>query len=323
MIVLSSSISICRFLIQFLSLNVFVVWYDRFFLEHMYLEHDGWNLIFYTGKEPLTSAIESANTNVKIIKGRYVEMTRDYCTPSLSSIYIAFSSHLHICRPNLSSVIPNVIYGIESNKGLPENYTMRSKQEMKKHLTTLIRELDVDPTMSASEKVAKIRTYGQDLGVSLPEVIDEIHHTLDEIHHSRNKSSFSSAKDLSSPSSVRPNAERSKRCSRNVDQPYVLSRVEVEQGGGMGSPARRRSSLKQWSTVRQVIHQRDPNTLLKPAFKPWKKNAQQENFVKNLDKSIMSTWGIFFCGGSGGVITDLRGISFDYNIDLHIDSFAW
>ena len=45
----------------------------RFFLEHMYLDHDGWNLIFYTGKEPLTSAIESANTNVKIIKGRYVE----------------------------------------------------------------------------------------------------------------------------------------------------------------------------------------------------------------------------------------------------------
>ncbi len=44
--------------------------YERFFLEHMYLDHDGWNIIFYTGKEPLTSAIESANTNVKIIKGR-------------------------------------------------------------------------------------------------------------------------------------------------------------------------------------------------------------------------------------------------------------
>ena len=42
----------------------------RFFLEHLYLEHDGWNLIFYTGKAPLTSAIERDNTNFRVIHGR-------------------------------------------------------------------------------------------------------------------------------------------------------------------------------------------------------------------------------------------------------------
>lgn len=197
---------------------------------------------------------------------------------------------------------------------------MRSKNEMKKHLTTLIRELDVDQSISASEKVAKIRAYGQDLGVSLPEVIEEIHSTLDEIHHSRN-TTFS-ATVLSSPSSILSNTERSRRCNLKVDKPQILSRVEGDQVGGLVKPTQRRSTV-QWSTVRQVINTSDPNSLLKPAFCPWKKNVQQENFVKNLDKSIMSTWGIFFCGGSGGVISDLRGISFDYNIDLHIDSFAW
>lgn len=197
---------------------------------------------------------------------------------------------------------------------------MRSKNEMKKHLTTLIRELDVDQSMSASEKVAKIRAYGQDLGVSLPEVIEEIHSTLDTIHHCRN-TPFS-ATVLSSPSSILSNMERSRRCSLKVVEQQILSRAEGAQVDGLVKPTQRRSAV-QWSTVRQVINTSDPNSLLKPAFSPWKKNAQQENFVKNLDKSIMSTWGIFFCGGSGGVISDLRGISFDYNIDLHIDSFAW
>ena len=64
----------------------------RFFLEHLYLDHDGWNLIFYTGKTPLPSSIEEIDlkgANVRIVKG----------------------------RPDFSSVVPNVIYGIESKEG--------------------------------------------------------------------------------------------------------------------------------------------------------------------------------------------------------------
>ena len=55
-------------LITLRSIDDFV--HERFFLEQMYLEHDGWNLIVYTGKTPLTSAIENANTNVRVIYGR-------------------------------------------------------------------------------------------------------------------------------------------------------------------------------------------------------------------------------------------------------------
>jgi hypothetical protein len=65
----------------------------EFFLRHLYLDHDGWNLIFYTGKEELEENVDIfSNTNVCIILG----------------------------RPKLAKLIPNIIYGIESERGLPE-----------------------------------------------------------------------------------------------------------------------------------------------------------------------------------------------------------
>ena len=61
----------------------------RFFLDHMYLEHGGWNLIFYTGKKQLTlDAEEWSNvhsSNCRIVKG----------------------------RPDLSYLVPNIIFGNE------------------------------------------------------------------------------------------------------------------------------------------------------------------------------------------------------------------
>ncbi|KAL7529340.1 hypothetical protein ACHAXR_006228, partial [Thalassiosira sp. AJA248-18] len=74
------------------SRRINLIWVARdlemleFFLEHMYLDHDGWNLIFYTGKAPHTSSIENVNANIRVMRG----------------------------RPQLSSLIPNVIYGCES-----------------------------------------------------------------------------------------------------------------------------------------------------------------------------------------------------------------
>eukprot|EP01083_Nonionella_stella_P260336 887786_1 len=58
----------------------------EFFLEQMYLNHGGWNLVFYTGKAPLPSAIEERNSNVRVIEG----------------------------RPDLPSLIPNIVYSHES-----------------------------------------------------------------------------------------------------------------------------------------------------------------------------------------------------------------
>jgi ferric-chelate reductase len=59
----------------------------KFFLKHLYLDHQGWNLIFYTGKRKLgiTEDDMMVDKNVFIIEG----------------------------RPNLPEVIPNIIFGIE------------------------------------------------------------------------------------------------------------------------------------------------------------------------------------------------------------------
>ena len=122
---------------------------SRFFLEHMYLDHDGWNLIFYTGKEPLPPGIiEDYNANVRVVRG----------------------------RPQLSSLIPNIIYGNESESS---------------------------------------------------------------------------------------------------------------------------------------------------TFCLWEKSEKQIMCVKELDEDVMSSWGMMYCGGSKGVLSALQEISIDFNIDLHVDSFAW
>ncbi|KAL3776570.1 hypothetical protein ACHAW5_000334 [Stephanodiscus triporus] len=228
----------------------------EFFLEQMYLEHDGWNLIFYTGKKSLTSAIENANTNVRVIYG----------------------------RPNLSSIIPNIIYGIESKIGLPEKYTMRSKDEMKKLLAERTHELDANESLSPTEKCDKFCQFGMDLGFTMKELIEPSDHTLLEEFSGNGQSS-----------TVELNTTTS-----------TLSR-----------------SFMRWAGMSTLVKEKSSNTLLKPSFRPWRKNEFQESFVKKLDSNVMKTWGIFYCGGSAGMISDLRGISMDYSVDLHIDSFAW
>jgi len=75
----------------------------EFFLRHLYLDHTGWNLIFYTGKEPLPEdSVEIfTNSNVIIILG----------------------------RPRLRQLIPSIIYGMESGQGNPEDYIPEVTQD--------------------------------------------------------------------------------------------------------------------------------------------------------------------------------------------------
>ena len=56
---------------------------------------------YTTGKKPLRQDIYNLNTNIRVIKG----------------------------RPKLDSVIPNIIYGIESKEGMPEKFTQSAKEQ--------------------------------------------------------------------------------------------------------------------------------------------------------------------------------------------------
>jgi len=331
----------------------------EFFLEKMYLEHDGWNLIFYTGKKPLNSQVDKLNTNIRVVRG----------------------------RPNLASIIPNVIYGIESKEGLPEKYTERSKDEMKVLLANRVVELERDSDMPATTKVAKIRKYGQFLGFSLSEMIDEIDRSLDEEAlslrttdrdpHTQPRDSKSAAgrddtkntrlnvlkssmqssieyvkmnnhiaamvpiimegDDAESPSAAECDAEaflnelkmsvigyariRDSRSSSvgDIDVDVGVDNIIWKHPSSAKKIVR---SDMMWSSMVRGIDKGD-TSFLKPAFCPWEESTSQERCVARFDDDIMSTWGIMYCGGSQPVISALKDISIDYDIDLHIDSFSW
>ncbi len=83
-------------------------------MDHLYLNNDGWILIFYTGKQPLSPALENSNNNIKIIKQ----------------------------RPDLYNVIPNIIYGIEAGVGVPEKYNPAEKRHVKEVLAKKLNDLE-------------------------------------------------------------------------------------------------------------------------------------------------------------------------------------
>jgi hypothetical protein len=59
-------------------------------------------------------------------------------------------------------------------------------------------------------------------------------------------------------------------------------------------------------------------------FHPWGPHEGAREYVKNLDKNmILPTWGILYCGGTKVVEEELRKISDEFRICLHVESFSW
>lgn len=199
-----------------------------FFLRHMYLDHQGWNLIFYTGKEELISPVIEAlsNTNVCIIEG----------------------------RPRLGEIIPNIIFGVESGLGLPERYSKSTREIASEMLTD---------HLNFADGAEDLACYASELGFHLPaDVIEE---------------------DLASTigSSV-ISQKRRRRASKSIKEHLAIG------------------------------------------FRPWDYHSDASRYVKNLDrKLILSTWGMLYCGGAKPVLADLKNISDEYQIGLHIESFSW
>ena len=60
------------------------------------------------------------------------------------------------------------------------------------------------------------------------------------------------------------------------------------------------------------------------AFRPWDLHEGSKENVKNLDqKLIIPTWGMLYCGGAKQVWSELENISDEYQVGLHVESFAW
>jgi predicted ferric reductase len=189
----------------------------EFILKHVEFDDDAWTLIFYTGKKPLTNAmLAKQSACVKIITK----------------------------RPDLTAVIPNIVYSIESGKGLPEHRKM---------------------TIIAGQS----------------------------------KPTFSKPKE----NPLLPKGTRLKKTLFNFDLGEMDEEISDDEEAGTFE-----------------TEEEDTGT---HSFKPWEKDQDCEIYVGGLSSKVMKNWGMMYCGGSPIMIDILKDISIDYDIDLHIDSFAW
>lgn len=211
----------------------------EFFLRHLYLDHQGWNLIFYTGKQNLSgSTVDTKNnSNVCIIEG----------------------------RPKLNELIPNIIYGIESGLGLPERYSPDTRATASEILADRLVNSSRSDATGSDEMTEDLACYASELGFHLPTqaILNE----------------FMSSSDLQS-------GRGAKRCARRVSE-SIMGHLAI-------------------------------------GFRPWDHRGGARKYVKQLDKKlVMPTWGMLYCGGAKPVLGELEKISDEYQICLHVESFAW
>jgi len=315
----------------------------EFFLEHMYLDHDGWNLIFYTGCKPLIPALEELNTNVRVIKG----------------------------RPNLKIVIPNIIYGIESSVGLPETYTPSEMAKMRTLLSERMRELDGMIDLTSNDKLAELIAFAKSHGFLFTEIlsdmetqnmsrrnlnIEQADDSISSLLSESNKNEPDTAPDHEAPHSSRSNRKRRRgdlRATTVLHQirEYGANEAQQEQDFGLShesllrgesaSSLRRRGSYasesssasgvpnkRRFSLLRESLLRNQSNILptrsITSAFKPWEKNKGARTYVRGLDPdTVLPTWGILYCGGSAAVQDALQQISEEYDISMEVESFNW
>uniref|UniRef100_A0A7S2A4J8 FAD-binding FR-type domain-containing protein n=1 Tax=Trieres chinensis TaxID=1514140 RepID=A0A7S2A4J8_TRICV len=311
----------------------------QFFLEHLYLDHDGWNLIFYTGKETLNPALISLNTNVRVING----------------------------RPDLRIIIPNIIYGIESLLGLPESYTPREISRVREMVTEKMYDLERCGVMNNFEKLVELTSFASRHGFILTELMRDMEeakqgaqvqriptcfqgmqvpaHDLegfpgannlslvidfggDMVHQEETDSTKRVDQWHSNANVSKNNAfEHESDCSST---PSISSLTQEYLGSESSSSSNRTAMsggdlselLKAFAKNTEV----DSTTYNAPlcSVDPWDDNDQAKDYVKNLDRgSVLSTWGILYCGGNKHIGNDLKRISNQYGISLNQETFTW
>ncbi|KAL7532450.1 hypothetical protein ACHAXR_004635 [Thalassiosira sp. AJA248-18] len=125
----------------------------EFFVKHGEFSSRGWNLIFYTGKEPL-----------------YIGNSSEIMTKSGAMVQIILS------RPNLQELIPNIIYSIECGDiNVPEAFVLtKTKHDAIAALKERLDELDEIPSMTSRQKTAELINYSDELGFLFTELMTEI-----------------------------------------------------------------------------------------------------------------------------------------------------
>lgn len=246
------------------SRTIFLVWATRdptlveFFLRNYhYLDHKfGFNYIYYTGKTPLDpTLLEGLASNVKLIYS----------------------------RPNLESIIPNIIHASESSDTKSKDAFQKcSKCEVIQRLMKKSKEFDVITEVSPlsdEEKLEELTAIAEDSG-----------HDISEL-----SSHFQDAA-IACPFTPPTTKKATRRGSRVAPMPLPPDAVD---------PSMTLKRIRKYAdTWRPTLH----------ASRSIKKMEHKA--------SLLSRWGVMYCG-KGTLKSTLKKISKEYEIDLHYESFSW
>jgi len=251
----------------------------------------GWILIYYTGKKPLSTRLEDIFMNVKIIRK----------------------------RPNLETVIVNIIYAVESKKGLPEANIPTQKEAMMDIILDYIEDLEKEE-WSTKKKMAELTRFVAGHGFQLAPFLDstddrkadnEKYESLKRKsvlrHNKLSQLKSTSVRNLNGTYDSFLNLPASKRSSQGIRSSSFFS-----DGPHRLQQLRRRSCLGEMVEI--------------PGYMPWKEEGFEENkkYVKDLDKKhVLDTWTMCYCGGSKIVEKTLDHITKEYKVSLHKETFFW
>jgi hypothetical protein len=245
----------------------------EFFMDHLWLNNDGWILIFYTGEEVLSPAVENAkfNSNIKLQKS----------------------------RPDFDKLIPNIIFGIETGKGVPGEAVPSEKLQVREMIAKKVWELESEG-LSEVEIIEELTYLAHEKGFLLSSLVDER-------AEDRNKSLLQVIKEQFS---IYNNFAR----NGNYIPPELSSASQSYQG----------LHKRHQHHNNQQAQRYQRSTSMEVQSRPWEEQPAAEHFVLALDKKrILNTWGVMYCGGSKSVESNLRKISNKYDLELHTETFAW
>lgn len=296
----------------------------EFFVKHGEFSNRGWNLIFYTGKQPL-----------------YTGDAHEIMTSTGAVV------HIIRARPNFDSLIPNIIYSIESGEFVPEAFISDLKMDAINQLQEKLKELD-QSDLASRDKMTELINFSDDLGFLFSDLMSEVagassqnddddndvENHLKNVNSAGLKNAPEEGKMLgmirmaSTVDMITGGAEAEGGAAAKHKARMSVARTSMMHGHGKPTTLHKRGEPRQ-STMGMAWGAFD-NTLSDfqdevEVFKPWLNDAEEaQGFVKGLDRdTVLSTWGCLYCGGQGPLANNLRKTTKEMGLSLNIESFKW
>ena len=244
----------------------------EFYLDKCQFSADGWTLIFYTGK-------------------RQLELPR-----ALPPTVLIFSG-----RPDLPHAIQEIIVGVETGVGLPEDLLLDAERLEADLLVRTYRRAVANETKSNDHLLLPILEGGR-----FTEVMIEAR---------------APPPPTVPPPPTAPRKQRSQLADEDhaslwQDSSFGEGEVEgdaVLEGQPISPPAERPTLARD----RVEDGQRVANSLT------WPEGKRPSTFVRRIDQARLAAWQMLYCGGSQPLVEALRGIERDYRVRLRVEKFDW